>query len=827
MLKILSENLTGPYIGVGAPQLLPAGAISDGKNVRRVSLLGGWEPRKGCTLKNTSAATQTTITSIHSFLHPVNGDFHLISHAGGYLLDSADDATPLLTESGEELLTEDGEVLLATLDSGPIAQTTSMGAVLDDIAGNDFEVGSGYGYSATLAGDFVFANGYLRPSIYGGDRPPPTGFLVYDDSAGVYTDYFTEVTNGDSAQYAATNLAQAADAYFICGKERLSGIELVLGANKNSQSVTLTIYAWRSGSWTTVGALTDNTSGTVTHDQSGSITWTGSSLDEMRVMENQMGYWYKVSFSAAVDAIDIVRTYTHRPIGRVTNKWNGLFDYVASVLYFTNSDSVYADVSGRVSNESESQYLEADSMGTSDYIYVKTSSPAAIFGFGVIPSHGNTNAANLSGAVWTGAAWTTLTITSDETKAGTATLANTGRVEINFSGVTPKMRTLGGDKLPGYWYRFAVSAALSADVQIYVALAGIAPEALESYAGCCAFGDRILLWGGSRYPNRIKYSDSGKSDQYGGLTENFTGAFGDGSTIKRVVPYNKYALVFKSRGVWVMDESFNISPITTQVGISSPASAVVFEVGTASMQRDQIVIVAAWQDTDGVYIFDGSGIRKISEPVDQYFNTRYADAISASYVSNLAGFIDPLNSEYHLVWPEKELVYNYSAEIWYPPWEREVPLSCGVAFKSTDSRYYTFGGTNSGFVLQLENDTTDKNTSNVDVAIDHYVDTRDISFPELVGMHFNLRDVWITVAGEATSTEILFDFYGGYAAVSDASISVDISDTNSSYTVKKIPLSRNNLTAARFRFRLNSADKELKLISIAYGIEARGEIPHG
>ena len=65
---LLPERLSGEYNGVTPPPLLPIGGISGGSNIRKVSQAGGWKPRKGCTLHNTTVVeTGASIKSLHYY----------------------------------------------------------------------------------------------------------------------------------------------------------------------------------------------------------------------------------------------------------------------------------------------------------------------------------------------------------------------------------------------------------------------------------------------------------------------------------------------------------------------------------------------------------------------------------------------------------------------------------------------------------------------------------------------------------------------------------------------------------------------------------------
>ena len=72
--QIFKENLAGKYDGVSPPSLLPKGFVSDGLNMRKVGVSGGWKPRRGCTLHNTTQISAHSIDSLHLYDHPRNDD---------------------------------------------------------------------------------------------------------------------------------------------------------------------------------------------------------------------------------------------------------------------------------------------------------------------------------------------------------------------------------------------------------------------------------------------------------------------------------------------------------------------------------------------------------------------------------------------------------------------------------------------------------------------------------------------------------------------------------------------------------------------------------
>ena len=208
--------------------------------------------------------------------------------------------------------------------------------------------------------------------------------------------------------------------------------------------------------------------------------------------------------------------------------------------------------------------------------------------------------------------------------------------------------------------------------------------------------------------------------------------------------------------------------------------------------------------------------------------------MAANKLGACQAFIDPLNNEYHLFTGLIELVYNYVTNEWYPPWERNVDLICGLSLRGTDNRYYTYGADAVGTVYRLENDTTDKaeNANSpyyTDVAISHKVKTRAIAVKqsEATTFRFSFRKLWIEGKAASNPTVITITFFKnmidtGTALVVPAAIDMEVDDHG--LVVDGLDTSQENCVCFELEFALNSADLEMELWSFLFQLEARGEI---
>ena len=812
-IQMFKEPFSGSYDGVTPPTLLPVGAIGDGLNVRKVADGGGWKPRKGCTLHNTTTLGTEDILSLHCYVHPRNSDYHFLAQYNGALYDSSNDP--------------------------PAAGTTFGSSIVSGLSGTV------PGFSTVVKEHFFYADGSTRPIVWGGDTPFCSGFIAYYDiddngTPEVYVDYTREVTDERTGTVAVLR-ADVHDVYYVCSPEIAHAITLDLGVVNEEASVA-TVSSWVAGAWADRSA----TDGTIdpagdTHGKDGSFTWARNATDTMRVIGGIMGYWYRVSFSAVLTAgVTIISCKVAFDPTAVTNKWNGVYEFPAAVRFFDQSTGEYIDQTGKLANESTSQYMQLDAMTTSDEILIKTIEPATGFGFGVVPDYAQSSAAKIDQIeVWNGTSFTAVTTgIIDETldAALDSSFAQTGIVWFNAAAVTAKRRSFNWDSTPGYWYKVTVSAELGNagdDVRVFIVSVASFPLVMPAVKGVIEFKNRLFVWGDPEYPNRLRYSANGRPDCFSGTDSTYTDAFGDMTPITCALRFYNELIIWKENSVWLLEgyspQTFGTLRIADTIGLASPKSAVVVETGYPAMKTDEPLSIALWEDTDGAYVLDGRKPKKISLPVDHYFNTEYSSAIAAASINNRQSFVDPLRNEYHLLLPTSELVYNYIKAEWYPPWEREVDLLCGLSFRGTDNRYYVYGGDANGKVYRLENDTTDKDAAGADKAISHYVKTRAISAkqPDPTTLRFTFRKLWIEAKARDVATVLTTTFFKNLAdtgATLNVPAAMDINESAKDLSVPGLDTSQEECMCFELQFALASVDLEMELWSFLYQVESRGEI---
>jgi hypothetical protein len=808
------ERLTGEYDGVAFPDFLPEGSLSDGKNMRKISALGGWKPRKGYSLLNTTAAAAAPL-GVWSYQNKATKDYHIISQIDADLRDMTSNQEELLTEGGEVLLAEDGEALAVTVTAEPFTEATSIGTSI--FSGVSGEVP---GFAAIVGDEFIFADGSGAPVICGGESPLCEALLLASGTS--FVDYSTEVRDSNSDTYAAIP-ASGTPVYYVCSKERASGILLNFGS-VNTNNVSVTIAARRSGSWTNVSGQNDGTAGTYTHDTDGTIEWTASSSDESFILGNRMGYWYRVTFSGTPTAVQILKCRVVRAASRMTNKWDGTYRYPTGAMYYDASAGVYQDRLGAVTSVSEDEYMDLASGTTSDFLYIKAPEPVAIFGFAIPEGQINSANAQIDTVEYFNGAWTSIGF-ADTTLDGGAdsSFGQTGFVKLTASHAPAELILDGsGDTVPGYWYRISWDAALSAETRIYTIVYGAQPADFSTIEGVVEFQGRAIYWGHPNYPNRLIRSPYERPDELCTLEEKLSQPCGSGTIIACVV-LQDILVVLLDNGVYYTPDGYTMKVVSHKVGIVARAGFAISEFGDKQMNQEQVQSVALWPDSDGVYKFDKTGLAKISGAIDHYFNPVYDTVLTAEEMQGLQAKVNPLSNEYHLVLPSTELVYALETDEWYPPWERALPLQTINVLKDKNDRYRIVGGAQAGFLLLLDEADNDRDSSNAEVAIEHSIKTREFTSKTLV-MEFLVRRIWAMMKAQ-TSGSVVCKIYPEHASsgtTEEVPAAITLVKSGKTYGIDNLDMSQEEITSFSIELTCNAVDTEMWVMWLAFLIEETG-----
>ena len=682
---------------------------------------------------------------------------------------------------------------------------------------------------------WVYCDGAARPLVWGGDNPFPIGFIVIDPDD-VKTDHTRKVID-ERSDTEAIVLSSVTSSFMVCSPEIAHEIELELGTSVNTNAAVATVSGWKSGAWSahTTGFSDGTASSGKTLAQNGTLSWTKDTSDTMSVHNGIMGYWYKVTWSATLsNSVTIKRCRIGYEVALLSNKWDGVPNLIVGARFY---DGEYNEVQGKLGTEATSMYVQLSAADSSQMLYIKTPEQATGLGLAMVSDYENTESVLINKIqYWDGDSWEDITTLDDGTLDITdaKSFSKTGWVYWNGVDYASYRRTIPGDDVPGYWYRIRWGGTLNntdTDVRLYYVTYAPFPEVLPTYDGCVEFKERLMLWGDPEYPNRLRYSSVIRYDCFVGPDSGYTDQFGDMQKVLCCVRFFNELVVFKRNSVWFLEGydrfTFGRLRISENVGLASPKTALTVEGGSPEMHKNESLSIVVWQDVDGVYALDGRKPVKVSPPVDHYFNPEHDDCIADAYINSLQAYQDKVNNEYHLMVPDgSELVYNFMRNEWFPIWEREIPLICGLTLRGDDNRFHTYGGSSGGLVIRLEHGDNDVDISNVEVPIEHSIVTRAIcaSQESSTTLEFTLRRLWAEVTAQDIGSIKTTVYKNEQANGTEWRIPTEMSLVNESadYAFPRLDGSFDGCLSVKFEFSANLLDYIINLHTILYEIEARG-----
>ena len=670
-----------------------------------------------------------------------------------------------------------------------------------------------------------------------------TGAAEDDKTYRIYTD---EVTDEDTTTMATFTLDTLAtdnvNAVYVGYWQPISGVTFDLGTSVNNNVATLTVRYWNGSAWvdTVNDGGTDSPAGTP-FAIDGTIAWTMPAVgtEKPRRINGLTLYWYRITTDALLDEVDILKV-------TVTKGWRAIEDLTdgedllpTGCLWYDATDQNYIDFAAEVASDSTGTFARfTDAAGdrdfsSNDYLYVGF--PIRVIGMIItVDSSYNNDGGNttMTVAYWDGTQW--VSYAADEYFDGTTkdskSFNQTGEIRIEDKGTTVRMTTVGGKKLPMFWYRISQSNDMYNDAndEMHVwKIRGIpAPKTIKKYTCCLNFKDRLFLFGREDAPNTGDYSSYKNPFALSGFDTSSVQprvTFGNMDRITASVNFYNEALIFKRTEVWMMQgdspETFGTLLLDNTVGCVAPET--VKQVRMWIQNPDglwQYQHVILFQALDGLYGCDGIKCFKVSEDIDNYFDPSKTECIKDGYLAVSRSWYDNLRSEYHFIfWSGatptiKEFVLNTELRRWSGPWSRAVDILCGATLLGASTQYLQYGGGTDGIVYHLEcNSYTDVNAANAATAINSFVTVADL-WKELGskwgfrGVHLygeaqTAGDVTVVMLGDGKSTGTTLGtismINSGFANFQGR---VQIGDKDSGGTAME-----NKFQSARFRFQTNTA----------------------
>jgi len=689
--------------------LIDAGGYSMIQNMRQRH--PGMEKRSGCAKHHSTADTGSQVVTLYQFSKgkSASAERHFFGQFGDNDILEATNAPPYDLSStgvfGTEIFSSTGTML-------PISWSH-----VDDvmIMSDGVDQHKLYAGTANYVKKFVkFVGSAAPPSI------PSDGF-----------DYTQQVTDGStttSATLNSLNTIASFECLYVCTPIPASRLTWTMG-NTNATAATGTLKYWASdGTWTDTTETDGTISSSATLGQTGSMTWTPSTTERPRYMFGVSGFWYQWETNTQLDSTVSVTSLTYGTDGAsdhfvsLTNVWDGVPDYAIEARFFDNSASIYYTFS--------TDAIEIDSMTSSDKVYFNY--PEQLEGMYIdVGSTPNTTSSTTINSVycWNGTGFAAVTILQDETNG----MANSGWVTWKRP-TTEEPTQFQNARYYSYWYYFTVDQTLNDDVIISIeTMPYFDISELGISRSSHVWKDRAC-YTFDRYPQYMYFSAKNEplylnGDDYGILQA------GDGraNDIVCVRQFHNELLVWQEEkgiegGCLTLFEGNSPATwgkliLSSKIGSFNAKSAVVVDgVLTSTATEEVIKTLAFFISHYGVCVTDGRTVSIISDYIQNYFDpTDTTHCIRRGYESEMWIAYDSAYNVLRLglvtgtsaTKPNTFPVFDLTDKTWsFDNLAQELSCMCEVEAASGNLPILQYGGgTDDGFVYQLNTGTNDVSTA--------------------------------------------------------------------------------------------------------------------
>jgi hypothetical protein len=584
---------------------------------------------------------------------------------------------------------------------------------------------------------YIFVNGVQK--AYVSDTSRAKNYIsivsIGTDNSAFFNGYMDEYRVSSTYRHTTAFLppqaayGSTATVNFYLGSVRpLQGFKAYVGT-ANDTAGTMTVDYWSGTAWTGVSSLVDNTSaGGVSLAATGTVTFTSTDgTAKAREINGTVLYFYKISLSACNAATTIYHVSLDAPFQTVKDVWDGKDREEISFQVYKSS--AYSDYTQNVHDNSYNSadtgtYMELDSLATAtDYFVLGFEERQMGVKFNLIGGKGNTTAnAILTVYYWSGTAWVTVGAIQDGTIENAASFAKSGIVTWNPPDTASEFKTKLAKDVELYCYKFKFSQNLSSDVQLYYAAGISAPIELQSYKFPLMAQDRLWLCSQTtEKKNSVKCSNKYLPHAFNGA-DSVELFFGDDSeVISGIELYSQYGssiynmiLFFKKNETWVLAGSdpkdWNAYRISQVVGCVAPNTLCMVNLPTEMMpglNRNLVV----WQGADGIYASDGRAPIPLHFDIENYFDKKKSECITAGYLDKSYAWFDRSLLEYHWVFCSgaaattcnKEFVLDCRRNKWFEI-DRGTGkyLQVGTGIEDVYGNNYTYGFIDSGYAERLE-----------------------------------------------------------------------------------------------------------------------------
>ena len=623
---------------------------------------------------------------------------------------TADAGTNILT-TGALVQNSGGQVDLSTTDTLPAPLTVTTYYVHKN-SDTKYTLHSSYweGYYGANIIDITDTGAGVHTMMPFSGYPTVSTQTIYD-----YTEQLRN-TSDDAEDSAVLHKDTDNKVYFYIGAVRpLKGFKLYVKV-ANTTASTMGVTYWDGNSWENVASLSDGTSsGGKSLAVTGSVTFTSTvSTAKLKYIKGIYIYWYRVILSAMNAGTSLSYATVDAPFQTIKDIWSGDNFQIDSFKVNREAGVYEATIQVRENKMDVNDggtFMSLASLKTSEYVSCGFNERMSGCSFSFYTEASNTAVADIAVSYWNGTAWATVGTVDDGTKFSTKSFAQSGTVTWDIISPELESRRNFENGLMLYYYKFAFSGQLSADVKVFWVTGIPAQKDLSAYSFPLLSNDRLFLCCNTQHNKNTAISSSVETSSVFNGMDSTEHSFGDESDlVGGAWIYSQFGsslfnvtLFFKRNETWALvgtgPEDWVKYRVSGVVGCVDPETIRVVDLGienTQSLNRN----VAIWRASNSIVISDGRTPIDISKDIKDMFDKR-----SSTYIGSIKtySFWDSDNKEYHWIAGDRELAFSFEYQKWFEI-DRTTGkhLALGIEVQDTNGANYVYGFIDTGYAERLE-----------------------------------------------------------------------------------------------------------------------------
>ncbi len=615
-------------------------------------------------------------------------------------------------------------------------------------------------FSDAPIGHVVYCNSAETPQVWGGIENSPGFVSIFDgadpDTTSAWSLDYTDAilnskTDSDNILTFKRNSTTSSVTAYIVARLPLQGIKFYVETANTNATTTTSLRFWNGSTMTAVSNFVDGTSsGGTPLAVTGIMSFDSTeSTAKVRIVDGIYGYFYKLTVPNGATATTISRITVDEPFQNLRDFWDGQFRKIAHFSFVENSILKVATTNVLDDEFTLDESTDFDASTYADIKDVDTGTewleaqfPERMMGLNIkiIPAHEQTLVTNLVVEYWDGENWQAVSNLRDATSSGGKTFNHSGVVtwtplaeNVEFKkqhDITSAIKGVSGEPL--YSYRLTVDSnkfGNAAGLFVYHISGVPVQKKIGNFLFSLNAQGRLFLFNDqSSERNTSIVSNVATLNVLNGEDSGDPLTYGNNEGVKAAIAIHlrttagsrENILVLKNNATHLLlgenPEEWEVVTISDRIGCNAPLTLTVSSIGLefAPLQSRQI---AMWQGNAGIYIWDGTSIIPISDPIDNYFDQSRPEAINLDKANLSRAFFEVHDSNHYYHWMfsskatstndlDTELVFDVKRQGWFRIDRAGKPLQAGTQIVSTSTgSTFSYGVIDDGDLMRLEHKT--------------------------------------------------------------------------------------------------------------------------